>query len=149
MKNSEQKDECLTSSGNIANAMLPAAFPVSTEEGNAIISKFMGKKFKDPLNYMYDKSWDWLMSVVEKIENTTVKGTTWTSIDDKAKVEWQFSVEIINVQCMIHRDCLPQYYGTNEDFLKLYDCRNMSKIQATWLAVIEFINWYNKPVSKR
>lgn len=34
--------------------------------GNKIIGDYMGKCYKDPLNYMYDKSWDWLMPVVHK-----------------------------------------------------------------------------------
>jgi len=38
-------------------------------EGNKLIGDFMGKGFKDPMNYMYDIYWDWLMPVVEKINS--------------------------------------------------------------------------------
>ena len=35
-------------------------------EGNKLIGDFMGRSFKDPLNYMYDKSWDWIMPVWDR-----------------------------------------------------------------------------------
>jgi len=60
--------------------------------------------------------------------------------------EWVFSVQIENSQCTINQDVLPQYYGTDQDFLKTYDCRNegkITKLEATYKAVVEFINWYN------
>ncbi len=36
-------DESVTSSGNNANIVLPAALPVSTENGNELIAEFMGQ----------------------------------------------------------------------------------------------------------
>lgn len=128
------------------------------EGGNRLIAEFMGYKYfpnhtldgikgvyrcggKEPMNikeFKYHSSWDWLMHVVEKIEDIKVNG-----IDYEREVEWQFSVEIMNMGCVIHRDVLPQYWGTETDFLKLYDCEANSKIYSTWLAVIQFIQWYN------
>lgn len=92
----------------------------------------------------YHRDWSELMGVIEKIESTPVNGYTWTCIENKAPVEFWFTFEIKGTQCMVCRDVLPQYYGTDEDFLKLYDCRNISKIDATYLAVVKFIQWYNR-----
>lgn len=103
----------------------------------------MGNKLIADKREVNNLDWNELMAEIDKIENTTVKGTTWTSIDDNAEVEWLFSIEINDKQCMVHRDCLPQYYGTDEDFLKLYDCRNKSKIKAVRKAITKFITWYN------
>lgn len=57
MKNSEQKDECLTSSGNIANAMLPAGWsPVNKtppDELVKVIDKDGRKGFAYPTYYPF------------------------------------------------------------------------------------------------
>ena len=84
----------------------------------------------------YDKSWDWLMPVIEKIEKLEVKG-----FEEEREFIQQFTVEISNGQCVIHRDFAPQYWGTEEDFLELYDCRNTSKIESTFSAVVKFVEW--------
>jgi hypothetical protein len=100
----------------------------------------------------YHESWDALMPVVEKIEATTVLLQIDQNDDpefepDIREEEWQFSVEIVNSQCMINQDVLPQFYGTDTDFLKTYDCRyegTITKIEAVYRAVIQFITWYNQ-----
>lgn len=135
---------------------------MTTIEGNKLIAEFMGyyvtefngmyhfvrkeKKKPEHLNQVwefrleeskYHESWDWLMPVVEKIESLRFNGK-----EDEDDVEWQFSVEIKNGGCVIHRDVLPQYHGTTEDFLKLYDCDKTDKLKSTYEAVTQFIQWY-------
>ena len=89
-------------------------------------------------NMLYYSSWDWLMSVIEKIENLEVNGRE----DNKEYVQ-HFTVEISNEQCVIHRYFAPQYWGTELDFLGLYDHNNTSKMDSTFASVVEFIKWYN------
>jgi len=69
-------------------------------------------------NLRYNFSWDWLMPVVEKIENL---------------YDGDVLVEISDESC---------YIGLHKDYEKY--CTIETKIQATWEAVIEFIKWYNK-----
>ena len=121
-------------------------------EQNKLIARFMGyeipKQTHRKLNWIiyngvfqamqFHSSWDWLMPVIEKIENLEVKGLE----EDKEFIQ-QFTVEISNGQCVIHRDFSPQYWGTEEDFLELYDCNNTSKIESTFSAVVKFIEWLN------
>jgi len=117
--------------------------------------KSPSRNFDEPpiSKLLYHSSWNWLMPVVEKIESTTVLMNVDVNegLEDFEpeirEEEWQFSVTIENCQCMINQDVLPQYYGTDTDFLKTYDCRNegrITKLEATYLAVIEFIQWYNE-----
>ena len=101
-------------------------------EGNKIIAEFMGLHFHKrgwvdaqhiDGNYecedlKYHSSWDCIMPVVEKIEvlgyNTFLKGH----------------------DCMI---C-----SLEPPYVKVVQCNNYSnKIEATWFAIIEFIQWYN------
>lgn len=70
----------------------------------------------------YHSSFDWLMPVVEKIEAFK------NDINSK-----RYTIKIDNNACLI--------YSAD------YDNRTITaktKIQATWLAVIEFIKWYNQ-----
>lgn len=60
MKNSSTKAETTRSSLPIGNTVLAAAL--------SDVGKFMGKKFKDPMNYMYDKDWNWLMAACKKFD---------------------------------------------------------------------------------
>ena len=80
----------------------------------------------------YHSSWDWLMPVVEKIEtlfnhgidvNILSDGTTIEQLRDDENGELHHPVEIVRMTA-----------GE-------IDYKN--KIQHTWLAVVEFIEWYN------
>lgn len=125
-----------TSASVEANPMLSAA--LSVEEGNKLIAIFMGERVRS--DYMievgtnffglgtktlhrmeYHSSWDWLMPVVEKIEG----------VDS-------------NIFFQIQRDGC--YYGWVKEGGYVFEPRfvkGKTKINAVWLAVVEFIKWYN------
>lgn len=56
-------------SQHISNEMLAAAL--------SDVGKFMGKKFKDPFNYMYDKKWEWLMDAIKKFNDLNLDTETY------------------------------------------------------------------------
>jgi hypothetical protein len=116
--------------------------------GNKLIAEFMGSRFYDSpttdgriffnipilstggkylvlngiqeLNeMMFHSSFDWLMPVVDKIESVGYEVT--------------FCRKIKNNKCT----CL--IYAINRHFIADSD----SKIESVYLAVIDFINWYN------
>jgi len=105
---------------------------------NKLIADFMGLKTFDRSNGIsglwcagndgdefvsYDSSWDWLMPVVEKIEKTNRK------------------VEISGYVCFIYpNETLENYDEYNYEVTTVYS----TKIEATYVAVIKFIKWYNK-----
>jgi len=109
---------------------------------NKLIAEFMGGCYTDVFHaapkdipvfaiyartvneLKYDSSWDWLMPVVEKIEDTTCH-------------EYYF------YQITIWKNCCKISDGNNG-----YEINSTfhpeSKIKAVWSAVVEFIKWYNK-----
>lgn len=98
-----------------ANRVLTAAF--SVEEGNKLIGDFMGKNFKDPLNYMYDKDWNKLMEVVERI---------YLKREVKDVAIHPSRTRIWLQQSFIQSPCLPENNSITE----------------CWIACILFIKWY-------
>ena len=125
------------------------------EENNKIIAEFMGFTFEKNLGYydnemlleqivyeqqngncfnelLFDKSWDWLMKVVEKIESI------------KDPYHGRFGVYIGSNSCTIQSTNFrpdkpipnpPHYY----DNIVLN-----TKIESTYYVVLNFINFYNK-----
>jgi hypothetical protein len=124
---------------------------MSIEEGNKLIAEFMGlksewKKYPNPQldrlevdkgthwdEAKYHTSWDWLMPVVEKIENSKH-----SNYGEKIKFfvfsMAQFHCSIIGHTGIRQPGC---YYQTP------YGYEPPSKIMAVWEAVIGFIQWYN------
>lgn len=116
-------------------------------EGNKLIAEFMGAKFYpewtsdiykspfptfdfeenrpaesssrfwSPSGLEYHSSWDWLMPVVEKIEGL------------------KFTVKIIDRACFI---------STYPETIIAGRRIEGTKIKAVWLAIVEFIKWYNQ-----
>lgn len=95
------------------------------DEGNKIIAEFMNEqdgvfvgldeKFNDRFESIpYHASWNWLMPVVEKIEG--IKNS-----DD-------YEVDIFSNCC---------------DIGGKFEATGKTKIEATWRACIQFIQWYN------
>jgi hypothetical protein len=77
---------------------------------------------------IFHESWDWLMSVVEKIE----------SIHDD--FHGYFGCHIISNGCTISGTKLKPGV-VNAYFDQIY---SDTKIQSVWQAVVGFIKWYNK-----
>jgi hypothetical protein len=92
------------------------------EEKNRIIADFMGASGVDMLgnktDARYHTSWDWLMLVVEKIEQTN-DGCTLVIIEDE--------------RC--HIDNQKEFH---------IDSVGHTKIEAVHNAAVAFIEWYNK-----
>ena len=112
---------------------------MGTIEGNTLIAEFMasfgewrGKKvlengFKANFtNGNYHCSWDWLMPVVEKIEDI--------GRDDGEIVTYHPQVKIGKHHCEIVDTFGNMVVYTDES----------TKIDSVYLAVCEFIKWYNK-----
>ena len=75
----------------------------------------------------YDTSWDWLMPVVEKIENF---------IFDENN---SYNVTIGSTNYCVIQD-------SNGDTIEIIKDNGNSKLDTTYQAVVEFINQYNKTI---
>jgi hypothetical protein len=120
---------------------------------NKLIALFMGwksfNKFSALNNeddgdcWMYDdmrfnEAWNWLMPVVEKIENTYIL----------SNVKPMVSIKITNSDCRIEHD--PQHARAFKDEIQFEDIWSVekTKLEATYKAIINFIKWYNEQKSK-
>jgi hypothetical protein len=112
-------------------------------ENNKIIAEFMGWKVVTESDFLayntkglcseviditlkFNTNWNQLMWVIDKIEATedpTQKGV-FASVDIKKGYTY--------IKC---------YYCHNQNYFRV--TKNGSKIEATYNACIEFINWYN------
>lgn len=107
-------------------------------DGNKLISIFMDQAENTPYSdkgtfigdtfflweeMRYHELWEWVMPVVEKIE------------DCKKIDTYGFSVIIDNWQCKI-KSCLSGNYVSTV-------LHGESKITAVWRAVVQFIKWFN------
>jgi hypothetical protein len=120
------------------------------KQGNKLVALFMGafyKSWKDNRTnrYRFDKpigetyaflardlkyhtSWDWLMPVVEKIEELA---------------SLQYWIELSGRRCTIYE--MVNYGSNGKVIISEYGSTNSeSKIHATWLAITDFIQWYNQ-----
>ncbi len=138
---------------------LPYGIEVEITNGNKLIAEFMGRVanpndggityteglvFYDEKgemigadgfsNPIYNKSWDWLMPVVEKIESIWIGHS-----QPRCKIEGTY--------CQIADD--DGYYARNSNLNKdnqlggEYFVNNYTKLENTYRMVIYFINWYN------
>ena len=112
-------------------------------QNNEIIAVFMGRvipedklEFYDenPTTHFYNSNWNWLMEVVEKIEQTTIK-ETYGQFNEKES-NAIVSVVIENKFCQILSNgiYLNEIISENEE----------TKIKAVYNACLEFIKWYNE-----
>jgi hypothetical protein len=76
-------------------------------------------------NLKFHTDWNWLMQVVEKIENLQYKNN-----NDVFKVVIDYG------SCII--------YNMINDLDILFSVNSIYKIQATYNACVEFIKWYNE-----
>lgn len=119
---------------------------LTIEEGNKLIAEFMGFDFAKstkeedycadsftrewrtrevPLtvdDLEYNTSWDWLMSVVEKINTTRIPDN-----------EFPASVIIYRTTCHVNDDTNIIVETTSKGSL----------IECVWQACVQFIQWYN------
>ena len=110
---------------------------MSNEEilaGNQLLAEFMGGVLDSPQSkyyyfpekgryeteLKYHSSWDWLMSVVEKIESLG------------------FDVKIKGIACSINRLC------EDETIIQFVLGDRARKIELVWSVVLDFIKWYNE-----
>ncbi len=91
-------------------------------EGNKLIAEFEG--WKESNNFLpYNISWGWLMPVVEKI----IK---------------KHMTDYYNEYDMSYPESYFVTIGSDGKYCSQGTSKN-SLIEATWIAVVEFIKWYN------
>ena len=129
-------------------------------EHNKLIAEFMGLKdriendvFYSISGYdacQYHKSWGWLMLVVEKIESLDLKeyGYQWEGIDGKTEYNnGSICVEIEQNRCWIYMNLsLDPFHIFNE---KSRGKEFPTKLEATYAAVVEFIEYYNELITRK
>jgi hypothetical protein len=98
----------------------------------------------------YHKSWDWLIPVVEKIESLDLKeyGYQWEGIDGKTEYNnGSICVEIEQDRCWIYMNLsLDPFHTFNE---KSRGVEFPTKLEATYAAVVEFIEYYNELIKNQ
>ena len=106
---------------------------MTTRESNKLLAEFLGytqphpdyphttywyKKDEAPLTMLsFDTDWNWLVEVVEKIENYNDSATLFIIEDERCHVNTQNGFEIDSV--------------------------GHTKIEAVYNACVEFVKWYN------
>ena len=107
--------------------------PMNTEEGNKIISEFMGaeRKYESTEQIFieqlqYHKSWDWLMPVVEKIAKIKIKYSN--DSDNYSPYPRTFGMQDEEGNFMVRLNIQPLFIAP-------------TLIEATWLAVVDFIQF--------
>jgi hypothetical protein len=100
-------------------------------------------------NLKYHESWNWLMPVVEKIESLDLKeyGYQWEGIDGEIEYNnGSICVEIEQDRCWIYMNLqLDPFHTFNE---KTRGISFPTKIEATYAAVVEFIEYYNELIKQ-
>lgn len=91
----------------------------------------------------YSESWELIMGVVEKIENTDCSKFAYSwAMDGELQYNYYHPiVEIAGSTCWIYFDCVldPPFTINDISFKKRFD----SKLLAVYEGVCEFIEWYN------
>jgi len=98
------------------------------------------------VDFLFNKEWNWLMALVEKIESIeeefTYKYEVWDGGKREGDNEEQvgyFVVEIKDDKCVIRAE----KYSIIDMFSKPEIMENTPKFESTYNAVKEFIEWYN------
>lgn len=77
----------------------------------------------------FHSSWDWLMPVVEKIED----------LDYNELVSHTYSIEITGNGSTAYKNICPK---GESNIIYRFNLRN-NRLKCTWIVIIEFIKWYN------
>ena len=123
----------------------------TTEETNKLIAEFLGLQLEQDqerlyinglgtklINETFNKDWNWLMEAVENIE----------SLEDTERFEITNSgVNITHYQTKEVKFIYNGYH-TNKGMYLLTEKAVDTKIEAVYMAVVEFIKWYNKNAVK-
>jgi len=109
--------------------------PKEIIEGNQLIVEFYGDisgitSYPDE-GYEFHSSWDWLMPVVEKIESI------------KDEYHGRFGVHISSNTCTIQATNFRSNERMAEPPYYFITVTVNTKLDATWLVVVQFIKWYN------
>lgn len=89
----------------------------------------------------YDKKWDWLMPIVEKIENYSTPH--YWNFDKCTESDYCCSVTIESDMTIITVH-YKQPDQSKQRKCKSFTCKAKTKIEAVYNAVVKFIKWYNK-----
>ncbi len=104
---------------------------MNTQENNKLIAEFMGSNLNGLESWQYEEelqyhtSWDWLMPVVEKIEE-----------------DERYNIDILQYGTIISSNTKEQ--GYLEIVNNVADMSFDRKIEHVYKAVVEFIKQYNK-----
>lgn len=123
--------------------------PEQVQQSNELIARFMGAKIVNDTDYnyvvygfpkkepgdcylrqmKYHSRWEWLMPVVEKIESIQMEKHGY------------FGVHIHSNACTIQGT---KFRSELRDEVYYFDIYSVTKLNATWHAVTQFIKWYNE-----
>lgn len=104
-------------------------------------------------NLLYHTSWDWLMPVVEKIENDGVQTFDDMNITVYSRFEIRHNhVKLHWSKChgyQLFLEVIPKWMSDSSSCLSKEQIRvsiekETSKIEAVYYAVVEFIKWHNQ-----
>ena len=138
-------------------------------EGNKLIAEFFTREkffnhsiilhgFDEEEDLFFDSqlkfhsSWDWLMPVVEKIENLgnqtfrNLGVTSYSRFEIKhnhIKLYWSKEHKYQLFLEVIPKWMSDSSFGISKNQIRINITKEITKIEALWLAVVEFIKWYN------
>jgi len=96
---------------------------IDFKSSNTLIAKFMG--LDDIVEY--NVSWEYIMPVIHRIENDTFE---------------EFRVVIFEEECTIWQKTINGVLLEKFIEISSRDCE-FEKIQSVYVAIVEFIKWYN------
>jgi hypothetical protein len=79
----------------------------------------------------YDTSWDWLMPVVEKIQEPEISADAKRILREPAEVT------------IFYKNCQIEYSDDDNEYSPPNGVKGETKIEAVYKAVVDFIKWYN------